>query len=654
MSSPRTHASWLVHLPRVLAIAAAALSAWPPTAAADDEGDPPGRVARLSALRGRVSFQPAGESEWVEAMPNRPLTTGDRLWTDEDARAELSTGSVTIRMDESTDLSFLNLDDRVVQLQLNGGTVTVRVRRLHREELVEVDTPNQAFTVLRPGRYRVEALEDGAATLVTVRSGAGESTGGDETYAVRAGRTTRLTGLDPLDASTFPADRPDAFEAWGLKRDRRSDTSPSARYVSRGVVGYEDLDDHGTWRTDPEYGHVWSPTRVAAGWAPYHDGHWAWIAPWGYTWVDDAPWGYAPFHYGRWVTIRGRWGWVPGPVAVEAVYAPALVAFIGGPDFSLSATAGGGGGEVAWFPLGPREVYVPGYRVSRGYVNRVNISNTNVSATVVTRVYQAHATHEYRPSSITYVNRHAPGGVTAVPQQTFSSAQPVAHAAVAVSRERLRAAPIGPGAAAAPTRSSVFGAGSDRAGGAPRPPPEVSNRSVVARTRPPPPPVPFARQQPALEAHPGRPLVRDEVERVRPPDAATSRPQVRQAPHGRPAREPEARPAARAPQQAGPPPPATPAAPATQPPEQMRREERSRRNQEQMRREEPAAQPPEQMRREERSSRNQEQMRREEPAARPQERADEKGRRDKDQAERKARDKDEAEKKARDKDQRDR
>ena len=55
------------------------------------------------------------------------------------------------------------------------------------------------------------------------------------------------------------------------------------------------------------------PTNVASGWAPYHDGHWAWIAPWGWTWVDDAPWGFAPYHYGSWVTIGNRWSWVPGP-----------------------------------------------------------------------------------------------------------------------------------------------------------------------------------------------------------------------------------------------------------------------------------------------------------------------------------------------------
>jgi hypothetical protein len=51
---------------------------------------------------------------------------------------------------------------------------------------------------------------------------------------------------------------------------------------------------------------------------------------------------------------------------------PALVVFIGG-------GLGGFGGNVGWFPLGPREVYVPSYHVSEAYVTRVNISNTTVT-----------------------------------------------------------------------------------------------------------------------------------------------------------------------------------------------------------------------------------------------------------------------------------
>ena len=533
MSKTRTKTHWYVLLAQVLIIAVLAVRS-SQLAVAEDETDPPSRVARLSSVRGPVSFQPAGESEWVRAIANRPLTTGDRLWTDAGpGRAELTTGSVTIRLDASTDFAFVNLDDRIVQMQLTQGTVTVRVQRLRRDENVEVDTPNQAFSILQPGSYRIETSEDGASTLVTVRSGEGEASGGGDTYTIHSGQSTRLTGTDRLEATDVRSARLDDFDQWGLTRDRRSEGSPSARYVSPDVVGYEDLDDNGTWRTDPSYGHVWIPTRTASGWAPYHDGHWAWISPWGYTWVDDAPWGYAPFHYGRWVTIEGRWGWVPGPVEVEAVYAPALVAFIGGPSFGVSLSVGGGGSraEVGWFPLGPREVYVPGYHVSRGYVDRVNVSNTRVSNTTITNVYNTQITNEYRTTNVKYVNRAAPGGVTVVSQQAFTSAQPVGRAAVKVDEQRIAAAPVGRTAAATPTRNAVFG--TSGAESASRPPAAVAGRSVVAKSPPPPPPVPFAIQQRALEAHPGQPLARHEVESVRPP--ATAEPLVRQAPPGRPA-----------------------------------------------------------------------------------------------------------------------
>src|SRR5205814_10383503 len=135
-------------------------------------------------------------------------------------------------------------------------------------------------------------------------------------------------------------------------RERRVDTLTSVRYVPRAIVGYDDLDEFGAWRVVPEYGPVWAP-RVRAGWAPYRFGHWAWVEPWGWTWIDEAPWGFAPFHYGRWAYTGGGWVWVPGTVVVRPIYAPALVAFVGGPGWRIGMDVGS---PVGWFPLGPREV----------------------------------------------------------------------------------------------------------------------------------------------------------------------------------------------------------------------------------------------------------------------------------------------------------
>jgi hypothetical protein len=515
--------SWMTAL-----FAVALLTFASPKAAAQDD-DPPSRVARLNYIQGNVSFQPAGEPDWVEAIPNRPVTTGDRLWTDRGSRAELHTGAATIRLDSGTGFSFLNLDDRTVQIELTEGSLSIRVQRLDRDEIFEVDTPNQAFSILRPGQYRIQASADGNSTFVMVRRGEGEATGGGEIYTLRSGQSGRFTGTDYLSANIYNAGNNDDFDNWGEGRDRHDDRSQSARYVSADVVGYEDLDDYGSWRADPSYGNVWVPTRVSSDWAPYREGHWAWISPWGWTWVDDAPWGYAPFHYGRWVTVGGSWGWVPGPREVRPVYAPALVVFIGGPQFGRERQ----GGNVGWFPLGPREVYVPGYKTSRGYVDRVNVSNTTVNVTTVNNVYNSHVTNN--TTNITYVNKTERGGVTAVPQGAFTGGQPVAKAAVAVNAQQIASAPVTSRAEVAPTKVSVLGTPGPAVNKVAQPPAATVNRPVVAKTTPPPPPVPFVKQQQALAAHPGEPLAKHEVEILRPAaNAEAARPMVKQAPPGKP------------------------------------------------------------------------------------------------------------------------
>ena len=516
-------------LSAVLLVALTTVALPQQAAAQDQQDDPPSRVARLGYMEGSVSFQPAGESEWVQAVANRPMTTGDKLWADKDSRAELQLGSAVIRLAANTGFSFLNLDDRTVQIQLTSGALNIRVRRLDQNDVFEIDTPNLAFSVSQPGSYRLEASEDGTYSVVSIREGGGESTGNGQTYTLHAGQRGTFSGTDSLNAEVIDIGGPDQFDNWAYNRDRRYDNSRSAQYLSHDVVGYEDLDDKGDWRDDSNYGHVWFPNQVAAGWAPYHDGHWDWIAPWGYTWVDDASWGYAPFHYGRWVTVGGRWGWVAGPVAVRAVYAPALVVFIGGGGVGF-------GGNVGWFPLGPREVYVPSYHVSREYVNRVNISNTTVNNTQITNVYNTTIINKTTNiTNVTYANRNVQGAVTAVPQRAFASAQPVGRAAVAVNAQQIAAASVNARVAVAPTRESVLGAKAATANHVTAPPAAVMNRQVIAKTTPPPPPVPFAKQQQALAAHPGQPLARSEVRSLRPANVTATQPMVRQAPPGKPA-----------------------------------------------------------------------------------------------------------------------
>src|SRR5579884_2565034 len=348
--------------------------------------DPPSRVARLQYINGDVSIQPGGVNDWVAAVVNRPLTTADRVWTDKDSRSELHLGGALVRMNSETSLTLTNMSDQTVQLELDQGTLNVRVRRLYEGEIYEVDTPNMAFTITKAGSYRFDVDPNADQTVVTVWRGEGEATGEGRAVEVHKHQQVRFSDATSLEHQFMDEPDPDGFDDWCDVRDRREDQSVSARYVSPDVIGYEDLDGYGTWRVVPDYGPMWVPA-VAAGWAPYRYGHWVWIDPWGWTWVDDAPWGFAPCHYGRWVYYSGRWGWVPGPQRVRPVYAPALVAWVGGTHWGVSMTFGGSSG-VAWFPLGYGEPYIPPYHVTRNYFQQVNVSNTKiVNITNVTNNY---------------------------------------------------------------------------------------------------------------------------------------------------------------------------------------------------------------------------------------------------------------------------
>lgn len=458
--------------------------------------DPPSRVARLGYTAGPVSFSPAGEVDWVQATVNRPLTNGDRLWTDAGARAEVQAGGAVIRMNANTSVSVLNLDDQITQLQLTQGTLNVRVRRLAPNQVFEVDTPNLAFTLRQPGSYRIAVDPDGNATDIIVRQGQGEALGEGAAYLVDSRQAYRFRGTDLGEYEYLDEPRLDEFDRWAADRDRAFDNSVSARYVSRDVVGYQDLDANGSWRVDATYGNVWIPNRVGADWAPYRDGHWTWIDPWGWTWVDDAPWGFAVSHYGRWANLRGTWGWVPGPVRSTAYYAPALVVFVGGDNFRLTISSGNVGG-VAWFPLAPREVFRPSYPVSRGYFENVNRSNTVINNTVINNTYNT-----TNVTKVVYVNRQVPGAVVAVPTTTFVQSQPVSRAAVRVNRETVARAAVAVSPSVAPTERSVRGA----AVPADKPPARVFERPVVARSAPPAAHVGFAAQQQQLTLKPGKPL----------------------------------------------------------------------------------------------------------------------------------------------------
>lgn len=499
--------------------------------------DPPSRVARLSYISGSVSMQPAGVDAWTEAVVNRPLTTGDYIWADTNSRAELHLNESVMRISSETSFGFLNLSDRITQVRLAQGELYVHLSRLSEDETYEVDTPNGAITLLRNGDYRINVDSNNQSSFVVVRHGQAEVTGGGQAFNLIAGESAQLSGTDTLAYDVQEAPQIDSFEDFCQQRDAAdARAAAEARYVPNDMIGYEDLYGQGSWRTVPEYGNVWYP-QVAPGWAPYHYGHWAWIEPWGWTWIDNAPWGFAPFHYGRWAYLGGGWCWNPGPIAREGVgyarpvYAPALVAFVGGPHFSISASFGGAP-SVGWVPLGPGELYTPAYHVSPAYFRQVNVSNTVINKTVnVTNVYNNtyvnntvnNSVHNTNVTNQRFVNAHAPGAFTAMPQSAFASGRPVASAGQSVppaQAVRLQSAPVMVAPAVAPTRQALAPMGTSAA--VAHPPARVIERPVVVRTAPPPPPSSFAAKQPFLQKNLGRPLNMQAFRQAAPPRQANA------------------------------------------------------------------------------------------------------------------------------------
>jgi hypothetical protein len=475
------------------------------TARADD--DPPSRVARLNFLQGSVSFEPSGEQDWVTPEQNRPMTTGDRLWADKESRAELHIGSTAIRIDQNTGINFLELNDDAVQLQLSEGTVLIRLRHLDDNQTFEVDAPNLAVTLLRIGEYRIDTNENGDETVVSVFTGQAQATGGGQNYTIISDQQARFSGTDTLQYALEDMPAADDFDQWCFSRDTTEDHVSSVRYVSPEATGYEDLDDNGSWSVVPAYGEVWVPNGIAADWAPYRFGHWVWVSPWGWTWVDDEPWGFAPFHYGRWAFYGERWCWVPGPIVPHPFWAPAFVAFVGG---GLSASVGAG--PIGWFALAPGEVFVPGYHVSRLYVNNINITNTRVTVASITNVYDNYRTNK-SVTNITYANQHVANGITAVSRDTFVNSRPVAANFDRAAAETLaHGGPVWRVAQVAPTKTSITGAAREASV---RPPAAVLNRQVVAKRMPSTPAPSFEQKQSALQQHPGEPLTSAETDALR-------------------------------------------------------------------------------------------------------------------------------------------
>ena len=395
----------------------------------DDEV--PARVGRIADLGGEVYHAPEDRaSDWSTIGINFPIASGDNLWVAEGGRAEIDVGAGQVRLGGATNVHVARLDDRTVALFVAQGRVMLRLRVLDPGEVARIDTPNTQVVLTRPGLYRIDVSEDRQRTSLVVREGEATLPTPVGMQQVLPGQTALVDGLDNPRIDVRVGLATDGFDTWSADRDRRYERSRSATYVSRQMVGYADLDEHGRWEDDSNYGAVWYPSLVDAGWAPYRNGYWTWVGAYGWTWVDYAPWGYAPFHYGRWVHNGGRWGWCPGAYVARPYWAPAMVGWVGGPGWGLSASLGGP--VYGWVPLAWGEPYRPwwggcGYNCWTHY-------NRPYSVRVDRR------THDAPP--VQYVNANRPGGLTAVASTTFSGQKPVFRNLVPVSARDIASTPV--------------------------------------------------------------------------------------------------------------------------------------------------------------------------------------------------------------------
>ncbi len=411
------------------------------------EGDaaaPPARVGQLSLIFSNVRMRVDRVSAWEQAALNTPVTTGAALATGIPGRTEVHLGSTALRLGQESQVVWTEVNDSKLHIEIIDGLFALRVRALAQGERVLLTAGGVTVQVLQPGSYRFRHVAQRARLRVWVLEGQARVS-----FSVAFNQQDITLGpqqqvqLDRGVASELAASASEdhaSFHEFADGRDKRSEISLSLQHVAAEMTGAEALDGHGNWRDEAGYGAVWFPQTLPADWAPYRFGRWRWIAPWGWTWIDDAPWGFAPSHYGRWLFTGGRWGWVPGQaVAANAplrpVYAPALVGFYGNPTSAAWTAAGAPTPVVGWYPLAPGEVYWPAYSAQLPYVRALNAANVSDMSQIQALPAASAKGPAHRFSRTAFA-------ASAMPFAAFSRMQDVASNAIVLQPAALAQAPL--------------------------------------------------------------------------------------------------------------------------------------------------------------------------------------------------------------------
>ncbi len=379
--------------------------------------DPPLGGARISAVEGEALVQPGEGEGWRDAPLNMPLLPGDRLQTGATGRLEvLLWNGTAFRLSPGSSARLVAVpppdaagEPAAAEVDLEAGRASVATGEGDRSHpAIILDSAGTRVHIYPRSQVRAEAVAPDA-TQVVLREGEAWVDSLGTSIPLRPGETLQV---GPSGASRVANLAPDAFERWSDGRNRGLAAAPPASpYVPVPLApSTAELNRYGEWTSVPEYGYVWRPTAVAAGWSPFTAGQWLWRAG-TWVWVPAESWGYVPFHYGRWRwdPFHG-WYWVP-PRPRLVVWDPGPVAWVVTPTY------------VTWIPLAPGEVsYSPWpHRVWSAPAPPTTIMNvTNI--TVIKK---------------TFVNAAAPAPVVAVPATTFTTTTVVTPTAPTATRVSL-------------------------------------------------------------------------------------------------------------------------------------------------------------------------------------------------------------------------
>jgi hypothetical protein len=425
-------------------------------------------VARISMIHGDVSTQRGDSGDWSAAALNAPVVSGDKVSTADNARAELQLDFANIiRLGNNSQANIVNLTKRNIQIQLSQGIANYTVFKDGETE-PEIDTPNVSIHPSHhDGVFRIEVRPDGD-TLVIVRKGEAQISTPQGSTEIKSGEMATVRGTAE-EAQYKISDAPgrDDFDRWNNDRDRVIVNAKSWHHTNRYYTGSEDLDAHGRWEHESDYGDVWVPNEPD-GWVPYRDGNWVYEPYYGWTWVGNEPWGWAPYHYGRWMMYGSSWAWWPGPVwgggFYRPLWAPAYVSFFGwGGGFGFGVGFGGGWGGFGWLPIGPCDGFHPWWGGYGNRFNSVNVTNiTNINninrVTINNRGGIAPLHNGLRYSNLARINDQRVGrALSTVSAERFGAGRGTA---VAATQSQIRNARMMTGnLPVVPTRASLSASG---------------------------------------------------------------------------------------------------------------------------------------------------------------------------------------------------